>query len=59
MKWKNGQPIEATERELLNLYRDRGRDYYLTFSHFKLAFLDNGGKIIEYENQRIKENRKD
>lgn len=55
MKWRNGQPIEATERELLSLYKGRCRDYYLTFAHFKLAFLHNGGKIIEdNENEKRK-----
>ena len=55
MKWRNGQPIEATERELLSLYKNACREYYLTFAHFKLAFLDNGGKIIEdNENEKRK-----
>lgn len=49
MKWRNGKPIEATERELLNLYENRYRDYYLTFAHFKLAFRDSGGKITDEE----------
>lgn len=57
MKWINGKLVEATERELLSLYKDRYREYYLTFAHFELAFEDSGGKIInDDENERRKGN---
>lgn len=47
MKRKNGKIVEATEKELQGLYKGAVRRAYRSFAEFELAFIMDGGTIIE------------
>lgn len=47
MKRKNGKIVEATDKELLGLYKGAVRLAYRSFAEFQLAFMMDGGTIIE------------
>lgn len=47
MKRKNGKIVEATDKELLGLYKGAVRRAYRSFTEFQLAFMMDGGTIIE------------
>lgn len=47
MKRKNGKILEATEKELLGLYKGSVRRAYRSFAEFQLAFMMDGGTVVE------------
>lgn len=44
---KNGKIVEATDKELLGLYKGAVRRAYRSFTEFQLAFMMDGGTIVE------------
>ena len=52
MKRKNGKIVEATDEELLGLYKGAVRHAYRSFAEFELAFMMDGGTIIETEEDK-------
>ena len=52
MKRKNGKIVEATEKELLGLYKGAVRRAYRSFAEFELAFMMDGGTIKETEEDK-------
>lgn len=51
MKRKNGKIVEATEKELLRLYNGAVRRVYRSYAEFQLAFMMDGGTIVEEKKQ--------
>ena len=47
MKVENGKVIEATERELLKLYFEKGYEDFMSFKEYIIQLKDMGVNIID------------